>query len=151
MGAKVPMTIRLALTLQMALLPPFASSPSTMHSCWRTGLPPRMAVCLLILKMASSTCSPVELGEASVPWLMKVPRWPFMHREQLPNPYDVPGPLWTFNVQISTRMSMTPLTRSAGAEILLVAAAMVTGTMPPSDWAYLLTVARILVASVKLA
>ena len=129
---------------------PFARRPSTMHSCWRTGLPPRMAACLLMLQMASTLCSPVELGALSVPELMNVPRWFFMQREQLPYKYDVPGPLCLFTIAISTRMSMTPFTRSPTPDMVFVLAVMVTGTMPPNDWAYLLMVARILVASVRL-
>jgi len=46
---------------------------------------------------------------------------------------------------------MTPLTRSATAEMDFVLPAIVTGTMPPNDCALSLTVARILVASVRLA
>jgi len=43
---------------------------------------------------------------------MNVPKWFFMHKEQPPNPYDVPGPLLIFSEAMSTRIPMTPLTGS---------------------------------------
>ena len=76
-----------------------------------------------------------------------------MHREQLPNEYDVPGPLCLFTTAMSTRMSVTPLTKSATPVMALPAMAtlvMVTSAMPPNDCALTLATARILVASVKL-
>ena len=155
MGAKVPIMSRSTL---VSKLPPallaFASSPSMKHSCWRTGVPPRMAACLLMLQMASILCSPVALASpapVSLPELMNVPRWFFMHKEQLPYAYAVPGPLCLLMIATSTRMSITPLTRSATPDMVFVEAAIVTPTWPPNDCDLTLTVARILVESVKLA